>query len=130
MCIRDSSLTEIDTNLLYTILKNEFEDNTIQKVDSNFYEKTSEFIGNLKKQEYDGVEAKIKNVMVEMATEMASLFLKIRLEKAGLDDSDKSSLLAEEKYILDSQKEMEERKETILSRILDGKSKLLESNEQ
>ena len=125
-----SSLTKIDTNLLYTILKNEFEDNTIQKVDSNFYEKTSEFIGNLKKQEYDGVEAKIKNVMVEMATEMASLFLKIRLEKASLDDSDKSSLLAEEKYILDSQKEMEERKETILSRILDGKSELLESNEQ
>jgi len=125
-----SSLTKIDTNLLYTILKNEFEDNTIQKVDSNFYEKTSEFIGNLKKQEYDGVEAKIKNVMVEMATEMTSLFLKIRLEKADLDDSDKSFLLAEEKYILDSQKEMEERKETILSRILDGKSELLESNEQ
>ena len=125
-----SSLTKIDVNLLYTFLKNEFEDNSIQKVDSNFYQKTSEFIGNLKNQEYDGVKAKIKNAMVEMATEMASLFLKIRLEKAGLDDSDKSSLLAEEKYILDSQKEMEERKETILSRILDGKSKLLESNEQ
>ena len=125
-----SSLTKIDANLLYTILKNEFEDNPIQKIDSNFYQKTSEFIGNLKNQEYDGVEAKIKNAMVEMATEMVSLFLKIRLEKAVLDDSDKSSLLAEEKYILDSQMEMEERKETILSRILDGKSKLLESNEQ
>ena len=61
---------------------------------------------------------------------MASLFLKIRLEKAVLDDSNKSSLLAEEKYILDSQKEMEERRETILSKILSGKSKLLESNEQ
>ena len=125
-----SSLTKIDVNLLYTLLKNEFEDNSIQKIDSNFYQKTSEFIGNLKNQEYDGVEAKIKNAMVEMATETASLFLKIRLEKAVLDDSDKSSLLAEEKYILDSQKEMEERRETILSRILDGKSKLLESNEQ
>ena len=125
-----SSLTKIDANLLYTVLKNEFEDNSIQKIDSNFYQKTAEFIGNLKNQEYDGIEAKIKNAMVEMATEMASLFLKIRLEKAGLDDSDKSSLLAEEKYILDSQKEMEERKETILSRILNGKSKLLESNEQ
>ena len=125
-----SSLTKIDTNFLYTVLKNEFEDNTIQKVDSNFYQKTAEFIGNLKNQEYDGVEAKIKNAMVEMTTEMTSLFLKIRLEKAVLDDSGKSSLLAEEKYILDSQKEMEERKETILSRILDGKSKLLESNEQ
>ena len=125
-----SSLTKIDANLLYTVLKNEFEDNSIQKIDSNFYQKTAEFIGNLKNQEYDGVEAKIKNAMVEMATEMASLFLKIRLEKAVLDDSGKSSLLAEEKYILDSQKEMEERKETILSRILNGKSKLLESNEQ
>ena len=125
-----SSLTKIDANLLYTILKNEFEDNSIQKIDSNFYQKTSEFIGNLKNQEYDGVEAKIKNAMVEMATEMTSLFLKIRLEKAILDGSNKPHLLAEEKYILDSQKEMEERKETILSRILNGKSKLLESNEQ
>jgi len=125
-----SSLTKIDTNFLYTVLKNEFEDNTIQKVDSNFYQKTAEFIGNLKNQEYDGIEAKIKNALIEMVTEMTSLFLKIRLEKAGLDDSDKSSLLAEEKYILDSQKEMEERRETILSRILNGKSKLLESNEQ
>ena len=125
-----SSLTKIDTNFLYTVLKNEFEDNSIQKVDSNFYQKTAEFIGNLKNQEYDGVEAKIKNAMVEMATEMTSLFLKIRLEKAILDGSNKPHLLAEEKYILDSQKEMEERKETILSRILNGKSKLLESNEQ
>ena len=125
-----SSLTKIDANLLYTILKNEFEDNSIQKIDSNFYQKTAEFIGNLKNQEYDGVEAKIKNAMVEMATEMVSLFLKIRLEKAILDGSNKPHLLAEEKYILDSQKEMEERKETILARILNGKSKLLESNEQ
>ena len=125
-----SSLTKIDINFLYTVLKNEFEDNTIQKVDSNFYQKTSEFIGDLKNQEYDGVEAKIKNAMIEMATDMVSLFLKIRLEKAILDGSNKPHLLAEEKHILDSQKEMEERKETILSRILDGKSKLLESNEQ
>ena len=125
-----SSLTKIDANLLYTVLKNEFEDNSIQKIDSNFYQKTAEFIGNLKNQEYDGVEAKIKDALVEIATEMTSLFLKIRLEKAILDGSNKPHLLAEEKYILDSQKEMEERKETILSRILNGKSKLLESNEQ
>ena len=124
------SLTKIDTNLLYIILKNEFENNAIQKVDLDLYKKMSEFIGNLKNQEYDGVEAKIKNALVEMITEMTSLFLKIRLEKAVLDDSNKSSLLAEEKYILDSQKEMEERRETILSKILSGKSKLLESNEQ
>ena len=124
-----SSLTKIDINSLYNILKNEFENNTVQEVDSNLYKEISEFIGNLKNQEYDGVEAKIKNALVEMITEITSLFLKIRLEKAVLDDSNKSSLLAEEKYILDSQKEMEERRETILSKILSGKSKLLESNE-
>ena len=125
-----SSLTKIDINSLYNILKNEFENNTVQEVDSNLYKEISEFIGNIKNQEYEGVEVKIKNALVEMITEMTSLFLKIRLEKAVLDDSNKSSLLAEEKYILDSQKEMEERRETILSKILSGKSKLLESNEQ
>ena len=122
-----SSMTKIDANLLYNILKNEFENNTIQEVDSNLYKEISEFIGNLKNQEYDGVEAKIKNALVEMATEMASLFLKIRLEKAVLDDSDKSSLLAEEKYILDSNDEMSERKEIILSGVLNGKPKLFKS---
>ena len=115
-----SSMTKIDANLLYNILKNEFENNTIQEVDSNLYKEISEFIGNLKNQEYDGVEAKIKNALVEMITEMASLFLKIRLEKAVLDDSDKSSLLAEEKYILDSNDEMSERKEILLSGVLNG----------
>ena len=126
-----SSLTKIDVNLLYTIFsKTSLKIIQFKRLIQTFIKETSEFIGNLKNQEYDGVKAKIKNAMVEMATEMTSLFLKIRLEKAVLDDSDKSSLLAEEKYILDSQKEMEERKETILSRILNGKSKLLESNEQ
>jgi hypothetical protein len=35
-----------------------------------------------------------------------------------------------EKYILDSQKEMVERRETILSRILNGKSELLRPDDQ
>ena len=48
-----SSMTKIDANLLYNILKNEFENNTIQEVDSNLYKEISEFIGNLKNQEYD-----------------------------------------------------------------------------
>ena len=62
-----SSLTKIDANLLYTVLKNEFEDNSIQKIDSNFYQKTAEFIGNLKNQEYDGIEAKI-SLLVQNST--------------------------------------------------------------
>ena len=41
--------------------------------------------------------------------------------------SDYTNLLDEEKFILDSQDEMQERREMILSGALNGKSKLLES---
>jgi hypothetical protein len=49
------------------------------------------------------------------------VLLKLRLEKATLENSNQSVLLDEEKYILDSKKEMLERKEVILSGILNGK---------
>ena len=49
------------------------------------------------------------------------------LEKAILNNTDHSALLDEEKYILNSQEEMIERKEVILSGILNGKAKLLKS---
>ena len=49
----------------------------------------------------------------------------LRLEKAILNNTDHSTLLDEEKYILNSQEEMIERKEVILSGILNGKAKLL-----
>ena len=62
-----------------------------------------------------------------MITDVVSLLLKLRLEKAISTSSDQSMLLDEEKYILDSRKKMEERKDIILSGILSGKTKLLES---
>ena len=65
-----------------------------------------------------------------MVTELASSLLKLRLEKASLNNSNSSALLDVEKYILDSQKEMEERKEMILSRIWNGKPELLGSHDQ
>ena len=76
---------------------------------------------NLKSEEYDGVEAKINQAMINMITGTTSTLLKLRLEKAILENSNQSILLNEEKYILDSKKEMLERKETILSGILNGK---------
>ena len=62
-----------------------------------------------------------------MVTDIVSLLLKLRLEKAISTGSDQSTLLDEEKYILDLRKEMEERKDIILSGILSGKTNLLES---
>ena len=99
----------------------EFEGDTIQEIDSNLYNSISELIKSLKSGGYDGVEAKINQAMVNMITDITSALLKLRLEKAILEDSNQSGLLDEEKYILDSKKEMSERRQTILSGILNGK---------
>ena len=117
----------INISFLHTFILRESENEAIQELKPNFYESLSKFIGDLKKEEYDGVEEKIKNTLLNMVTDIASLLLKLRLEKAILVNSNQSMLLDEEKYILDSQKEMEERKGIILSGILSGKAKLLES---
>ena len=125
-----SEQDEISINHLYAIVSLESENNTIQEVDSNIYRSISKLIGNLKSKEYDGIEAKIKNALIDMIYELASSLLKLRLEKALLENSERSMLLDEEKLILNSQKEMQEKKEEFLSGILNGKSELLGSNDQ
>ena len=117
----------INISFLHTFILQESENEAIQELDPNFYESLSKYIGDLKNEEYDGVEDKIKNSLLSMVTNIVSLLLKLRLEKAISTGSDQSTLLDEEKYILDSQKEMEKRKGIILSGILSGKTKLLES---
>ena len=99
----------------------ESETDTIQEIDSDLYNSVSKLIKILKSEEYDGVNAKINQAMINMIADTTSTLLKLRLEKAILENSNQSILLNEEKYILDSKKEMLERKETILSGILDGK---------
>ena len=116
-----SKQNEININYLHTLALQESETDTIQKIDSNLYNSISDLIKNLKIEEYDGVKEKINQAMIKMITDTTSALLKLRLEKATLENSNQSVLLDEEKYILDSKKEMLERKETILSGILNGK---------
>jgi len=116
-----SEQNKININYLHTLVLQESESDAIQEIDSDLYNSVSKFIKNLKGEEYDGVEAKINQAMISMITDTTSALLKLRLEKAILENSNQSILLNEEKHILDSKKEMLERKETILSGILDGK---------
>ena len=116
-----SEQNKINVNYLYTLALQESESDTIQEIDSNLYNSVSKLIKNLKSEEYDGVKAKINQAMISMITDTTSALLKLRLEKAILENSNQSVLLNEEKYILDSKKEMLERRETILSGILNGK---------
>jgi len=116
-----SEQNKININSLNALILQEAETDSIQEIDSDLYNSISELIKNLKSEEYDGIKAKINQAMIKMVTDTTSALLKLRLEKAVLEKSNQSVLLDEEKYILDSRKEMMERKETILSGILNGK---------
>ena len=122
-----SEQNEISINRLHTLVLRESESDVIQEIDSNLYNSISELIKNLKSEEYDGIKAKTNQVMLNMVTDTTSALLKLRLEKAAFKNSSQSVLLDEEKYILNSRKEMAERKETILSGILNGKPHSLDN---
>ena len=122
-----SESNQIDINSLHNTVLRETENDSLLEIKPNFYRNLSDFIGNLRKQEFDGVEDKIKDTMIEMASELTSLLIQIRLEKiSNSNDFDISYLLDEEKFILDSQEEQNERTEMILSATINGKSKFLE----
>ena len=116
-----SEQSKINIKYLNTLILQESETQAIQEIDPNIYNSISESVKNLKSEEYDGIKAKINQAMINMITDTTSAILKLRLEKAVLENSNQSVLLDEEKYILDSKKEMLERKEVILSGILNGK---------
>ena len=116
-----SEQSKININYLNTLVLQESENDSVQKLDSNLYNSISDLIKNLKVEESDAVKAKINQAMINMISDTTSILLKLRLEKATLENSNQSTLLNEEKYILDSRAEMLERKEAIISGILSGK---------
>ncbi len=123
-----SELKEINANSLYSILLRETNNDTVQEIDQQLYITISNYVGKLKSEGYDGVEAKVKDALVSMITDLTTLLLKIRLEKATKSNkTDYSNLLYEEKFILDADEEKHERMDIILSSTLNGKSKFLDS---
>ena len=122
-----SQQNEININYLHRLALQELETDTVQEIDSDLYNLISKFLKNLKNEKHDGIEGKLNQAMIDMITDITSTLLKLRLEKATLKNSNKSVLLDEEKYILDSRAEMEERRETILSGILRGEPHSLDT---
>jgi DNA replication initiation complex subunit (GINS family) len=115
-----SQQNEININYLQRLALQELESDAIQEINSGLYISISKLLKNLKNEKQDGIEGKLNQAMVDMIADITSTLLKLRLEKATLGNSNKSVLLDEEKYILDSRAEMVERRETILSGILKG----------
>lgn len=128
-------------NKLYHVTLREIEDDTtLVEIDSELYKDTSAFIGNLSRQEYSGIESNVKKQIVVIAIELISLLFETRLAKAAKlkavsDNANKRDhvtiitqrLLDEEKFVLDSEEERDERRDIVLSATKSGRFKLLES---
>ena len=112
-----SQQNEININYLHRLALQELENDAVQEINSDLYNSISKLLKNLKNDKHEGIEGKINQAMIAMIIDVPSTLLKLRLEKATLGNSKKPILLDEEKYILDSRAEMEERRETILSGI-------------
>jgi DNA replication factor GINS len=126
-----SDQNEMGINTLYNIVLRETANETIQEINPNFYTSVSDFIGKLKREEYDNIEAKIKDELVNITTNLTTLLLNIRLSKAKNSERlDFGNLLDEEKFVLDGEEELRERTEMILSATLNGRSRVLETISQ
>ena len=126
-----SGSKEMDVNSLYGIVLRETQNESIQEIDPNLYIMISDFVGKLKREEYDNIEAKIKDELVNITTNLTTLLLNIRLSKAKNSKKlDFGNLLDEEKFVLDGEEELRERTEMILSATLNGRSRVLETISQ
>ena len=119
---------KISINSIYTALRREVENDPIQEIPRNYYQSASTVLGTITREKYDGVEGVLNTRFFTIASELATLFLRTRLEKVlNNPHIDKINLLDEEKFILDSNTDMDTRKNMIITGVLRGKSKLLES---
>ena len=124
-----SSLNEpLDLKVFYNITLKETEYGDIQELDPSFYQTLSQSLGKLKIEEYTGIEAKIKNKLVNLFSSLTNCIINVRLEKILNENKlNYKNLTNEEKFIVDSDQKMSERKDMIIQNITNGKSKLLES---
>lgn len=114
---------------IYKLLKKEIEAPSLQAIEPDTFQKISMALGNLKGQGYEGIEAKIRDRMVDLLANSARLLIETRQHKirAGGEPLDYSKLTDEEKYILDGKRESESRAGEVVAATVKGRPKVLES---
>ena len=86
---------------LYELLKKEAENPTLQQIEPDTYQKVAIALGSLKGQGFEGVEAKVRDRMVELLSTSARLLFEVRRRKflSPAEPLDYSRLTDEEKYV-------------------------------
>ena len=124
---------------VYNLLVTEIQIPTLQSIPLDTYQNIANLLGNIKGQGYEGIEAKIRDRMVETISKSAQLLLECRHQKlkeyqheilssssSAATAVDYSKLTDEEKYILDGEKESDKRRNAVLAATINGRPKVME----
>ncbi len=118
----------LDLKDVFKLLKKEIEAPSLQAIEPDTFQNIAASLGNLKGQGYEGIEAKVRDRMIELLGAAARLLLETRQTKIRVDQSlDYSKLTDEEKYMLDGKREYEGRMSEIVAATVKGRPKVLES---
>jgi len=114
---------------VYKMLEKEIETPTLQSIEPDTFQKIAEALGSLKGQVYEGVEANVRDRMVEMLEISSILMIETRQIKISSREGalDYSKLTDEEKYILDGKRESNKRVDEVVAALVKGRPKVLES---
>jgi DNA replication factor GINS len=114
---------------VYKMLEKEIETPALQSIEPDTFQKIAETLSNLRSQAYEGVEAKVRDRMAEMVATSSSLMIEARQAKMSSRDEplDYSKITDEEKYILDGKRELNKRIDHVMTALVKGRPKVLES---
>ena len=117
----------LDVKALYGMLAREIENEALQYVQPSIYRDIANMLSNLKGQGYDGLEAKVKDSLASLVTDIAKALLNARLAKIRNSVAiSYANLTDEERYIVETEKAMRLRFELVLSATINGRVKALE----
>ncbi len=118
----------LDLKTLYGVLARELENDSLQHVEPGIYSAIASMLGNLRGRGYDGLEQKIRDSLANLVGDMTRTLLNLRMDKVAAASSIAyANLTDEERFIVEAEKDRRLRLELVLSAILNGRTKVLES---
>ena len=118
--------------MAYNLILKEHQTSSLQEIPYDTYQKLCIAIGNLKSKEYEDMEKKIVQKVIENLSIISSLLLRTRLEKITIGNINSnlelnySKMTDEEKYIIDQEIQSKRRRTQILDLVTNGQPKVLE----
>jgi DNA replication factor GINS len=118
--------------MAYSILLKEYQISSLQEIPYDTYQRLAITIGNLKAKEYNVIENKIVQKIIENLSIISNLLLQTRIEKIMIGNINSnleigySKMTDEEKFIIDGEIQSKRNKKEITTLISNGQSKILE----